>query len=73
MEGPTILLAPREDANCSLCSELRELRPYGPGGAWVCFQCANKDQDAMRAAYLRRLNFGDARLGDNPDGLGGSA
>lgn len=27
--------------SCLYCSTTtRELRPYGPGGAWVCFECA---------------------------------
>lgn len=28
-------------ASCHYCSTTeRDLRPYGPGGSWVCFPCA---------------------------------
>ena len=30
---------------CDDCGEIKELRPYGPGGSVVCFQCGMKDED----------------------------
>lgn len=36
---------------CHYCaSEDNDLRPYGPGGAWVCFPCATKTPDREDAA-----------------------
>lgn len=31
-------------AECSDCGTIDELRPYGPNGAWVCFECMMKDE-----------------------------
>jgi hypothetical protein len=49
---------------CSRCGSLggpgpRELRPYGKGGALVCFECANKSPKSRAAArrqFGRRLD-----------------
>ena len=38
-----------QHAACELCGKVEELRPYGPGGKNVCFDCAMKDEaEAMR-------------------------
>jgi len=42
---------------CHCGSATEELRPYGPGGAWVCFPCGMKPEnramtDAMFGAQL---------------------
>ncbi len=36
---------------CDLCGAVAELRPYGPNGEAVCFQCGMKDEDAARRAF----------------------
>ncbi len=44
---------------CQLCGKHKELRPYGPGGIYVCFQCAFKDDRAKKtteAAFQARLD-----------------
>lgn len=44
--------------SCYRCGEHRETRPYGPGGARVCFWCAtstDKDESATRTAFGARL------------------
>lgn len=56
---------------CQLCEKTTEadgspidLRPYGPGGAWICFECGMKDE----AGTSRRMNgimFGDDIAGGN--------
>lgn len=36
-----------------------ELRPYGPGGAWICFDCMISDPEREQAAknqFLQQLN-----------------
>lgn len=35
-----------EDGRCELCGEIEELRPYGPNGEKVCFDCGMKDEAA---------------------------
>jgi hypothetical protein len=42
-------------ASCSLCSKVRELRPYGAGGALVCFECGMKDERTARKQAARAL------------------
>lgn len=42
---------------CEMCGENEELRPYGPKGEWVCFDCAMKDEEAAKR-QLRRIVFG---------------
>jgi len=38
---------------CGADEQTRDLRPYGPGGAWVCFPCAmatpEREQEAHNA------------------------
>jgi len=33
-----------EPKECQMCHKIEELRPYGPGGMWVCFECMMKDE-----------------------------
>ncbi len=40
---------PRE---CELCGRLAELRPYGPDGEKVCFECGMKDEESCRERFL---------------------
>ena len=37
--------------NCEDCGEHAELRPYGHGGASVCFDCAMKDEAEARLRF----------------------
>lgn len=39
-------------SKCSECSETKELRPYGKNGAFVCFECAMKDEETA----IKRFN-----------------
>jgi hypothetical protein len=43
---------------CELCGEIDELRPYGPKGENVCFDCAMKDEAAAKRGF-RRLVLGE--------------
>lgn len=38
---------------CDLCAGVAELRPYGPNGECVCFDCAMKDEPAVKRAFAR--------------------
>lgn len=46
--GNTIILRVEGPAECELCKKVAELRPYGPGGKCVCFDCAKKTPEIMR-------------------------
>lgn len=45
---------------CHYCGTTeKELRPYGPGGTWVCFPCATatpERESAMEAAFVALLD-----------------
>lgn len=38
--GPVTIIAAEAPQQCDLCGQIRELRPYGPGGVVCCFHCA---------------------------------
>ena len=48
-------------AKCDFCGKLDELRPYGPMGENICFDCAMKD----KAGTQKR--FGQMMLGEPSD------
>ena len=43
---------------CDLCGKKAELRPYGPNGERVCFECGMKNEKACEIGF-RRLVLGD--------------
>jgi hypothetical protein len=57
MSGPGFI-AVEPDGACELCGNVKELRPYGPGGANVCFDCGMKDEKSAQRAMSLRL-FGE--------------
>lgn len=40
---------------CELCGVAEELRPYGPGGKWVCFDCMMKDEENAERIFHKIL------------------
>lgn len=45
---------------CQMCGKVDELRPYGPNGEEVCFDCAMKDEAAAKRGFCRLV------LGEEP-------
>lgn len=43
---------------CKLCGKVAELRPYGPGGLAVCFECAMKDEPNAQSQFKALLDKG---------------
>lgn len=43
---------------CDLCGKIAELRPYGPNGETICFQCGKKDP-TMTEKIMRSYLFGE--------------
>jgi len=41
--NPRIIETEECDGNCAVCSKEAELRPYGRGGEWICFECGMAD------------------------------
>ena len=40
---------------CDLCGKVAELRPYGPNGECVCFDCGMKDEAAAEHQFVKRV------------------
>lgn len=53
--------------SCHYCGTAeKELRPYGPGGSWVCFPCAMEtpEREAATGAAFGALLDGTAAIAD---------
>ena len=50
-KGDTIVVTETAPAECTQCSKVAELRPYGKDGAFVCFQCGMKDEPEMEKQF----------------------
>ena len=44
---------------CQLCGAEEELRPYGPDGCWVCFDCGMKDEDEAKRRFTHAISGSD--------------
>ncbi|GAA4366771.1 hypothetical protein GCM10023185_38160 [Hymenobacter saemangeumensis] len=60
-----IIGEPQEDAPCELCGKVAELRPYGPNGENICFECGMKDEETTSRKFDERLNPGGLRPGQD--------
>jgi hypothetical protein len=45
-------------APCAFCGKAEELRPYGPAGELVCFECGMKDGEEKLLERTRRFAEG---------------
>lgn len=52
------VIFPEPSKTCSECGKKDELRPYGRGGAEICFDCASKIPDIVDHNMKIKL-FGD--------------
>ena len=43
------------EGNCEFCKKLAELRPYGPNGEKICFECGMKDEETTKKQFLKIL------------------
>jgi len=51
-------IAEEKPRQCDLCGKIDELRPYGPNGECVCYECGMKDLEAAERG-IRRYIFGE--------------
>ncbi len=42
-------------ATCAFCRKVKELRPYGPQGQSICFDCAMHDEKTTGKQFLKRF------------------
>ena len=47
------------EQQCDDCGKIAELRPYGPGGSCICFQCMLKDEEGAKQRMEEVLCRGD--------------
>lgn len=50
-----IIGLPQDDAACELCGKVEELRPYGPQGESICFDCGMKDEETTKRMFIKRI------------------
>lgn len=41
--GDIVVIEPEKAQQCDFCGKVAELRPYGPNGECICFECGEKD------------------------------
>jgi hypothetical protein len=53
--GNRLFIYEQKPAKCEMCGQIDELRPYGPKGENVCFDCAMKDEAVAAERFKARL------------------
>lgn len=48
-------IAVEPDGKCELCGKTAELRPYGPKGERICFDCGMKDKKTTNSQLLKNI------------------
>ncbi len=56
--GKLAIVAVEKPQQCDFCGEVKELRPYGPNGECICFDCGMKDK-ATTEKRMGIVLFGD--------------
>lgn len=60
--GKIFIATDENKQQCDDCGKIAELRPYGPGGSCICFQCGMKDPEGLDK------RMGQAMFGEPPKG-----
>ncbi len=53
--GDTFIIEPEAPQQCDFCGKIAELRPYGPKGECICFDCGMKDEKTTAKMLNKRL------------------
>ena len=40
---------------CEFCHRIDELRPYGPNGENICFECAMRDEETTKRRFEQHV------------------
>ena len=59
--GNVVIIESETDDICELCGATDELRPYGPNGERICFDCGMKDP-AMTDKRMGEVLFGEGEV-----------
>lgn len=54
--GDMFVIAVEPDGKCELCGTVAELRPYGPNGERICFECGMKDEETTKKQFAKVLD-----------------
>jgi formylmethanofuran dehydrogenase subunit E len=57
VDGKVFIYAEKPQ-QCDACGEIAELRPYGPNGECICFNCAMKDEPTTKK-MMGKVLFGE--------------
>lgn len=50
---PSVLVTEAQNSQqCDLCGKIAELRPYGPNGEAICFECMKLDEEGAAKRFL---------------------
>ena len=66
-KGELFIVGRERAQQCDLCGAIEELRPYGPHGEMVCFDCGMKDEGATRRAFGQATAGVRAVIVEDPD------
>ena len=45
--GNVVIICEEKPEKCDMCEKIKELRPYGPNGERICYECYMKDEETM--------------------------
>jgi hypothetical protein len=69
IKGNLIVIGSPEEATpkkCEYCGELAELRPYGRGGAFICYECGMKPENKSTTDLMfENLLYATSRFNPN--------
>ena len=51
-----LLIYPEAPQQCDFCGEIAELRPYGPNGECICFDCGMKNPETTEKKFNELLD-----------------
>lgn len=68
-QGDLFVIEQENPQQCDSCGAVKELRPYGPGGSIVCFDCAMKDPKTAERHFGRRIGY--TKPATNPENTPG--
>ena len=53
--GNVLIISKEKKQQCDLCGIIAELRPYGPNGEVICFDCGMKHRETTQRAFAKLL------------------
>lgn len=56
--GKVFVASQENNQQCDDCGKIAELRPYGPNGSCICWECGQKDK-AGTDKRMGQIMFGD--------------